>query len=80
MIESGSLLSMSALHFFESDLDDGDEKDQRHSGELHPRKQTQLDIDWKQIGMGSINSWRPAARPIPPAFQNYSYSFRIKPF
>jgi beta-galactosidase len=79
-IESDSLLSMSALHFYTDDLDDGDKKDQRHSGELEPRRQTQLNIDLKQMGVGSVNSW--GALPLEPyrlPYQNYSYQFKIKP-
>jgi len=79
-IESDSVLSMSALHFYTEDLDDGDKKDQRHSGELDPRKQTQLNIDWKQMGVGSVNSW--GALPLEPyrlPYQNYSYQFKITP-
>ena len=33
-IYSDQLLSMSALHYYDTDLDDGDKKDQRHSGDL----------------------------------------------
>jgi beta-galactosidase len=80
LIESGSLLSMSALHYFDADLDDGDVKDQRHSGELVPRKQTQLHIDLKQMGVGGINSW--GTWPLEQyqlKEKNYSFSFKITP-
>ena len=80
LIESGSLLSMSALHYYDADLDDGDAKDQRHSGELVPRKQTQLHVDYKQMGVGGINSW--GTWPLE-KYQlndkNYSFSFKITP-
>jgi len=75
-----SLLSMSALHFYTDDLDDGDKKDQRHSGELKPHAQTQLNIDFKQMGVGSVNSW--GAIPLDKyrmPYQNYSYQYKIKP-
>jgi beta-galactosidase len=80
-IESESLLSMSALHYFDADLDDGDQKHQRHSGELEPRKQTQLHIDYRQMGVGGINSW--GSLPLEKYrldYKNYSYSFKITPF
>ncbi len=80
LIESGSLLSMSALHYFDADLDDGDVKDQRHSAELIPRKQTQLHIDLKQMGVGGINSW--GTWPLEQyqlKEKNYSFSFKITP-
>ena len=79
-IESDSLLSMSALHYFDADLDDGDQKHQQHSGDLVPRKQTQLHIDYKQEGVGGINSW--GTWPLEKYClndKNYSYSFRISP-
>ncbi|MGV3539106.1 MAG: glycoside hydrolase family 2 TIM barrel-domain containing protein [Rufibacter sp.] len=81
LIQGEQLLSMSALHFLDSDLDDGDAKDQRHSGELKPRKETQLNVDYKQMGVAGINSWRELALPpylLP--FQKYSYTFKISPF
>jgi beta-galactosidase len=80
LIQSDSLLSMSALHFLDSDLDDGDEKDQRHSGELKPRSLTQLHIDLAQMGVGGINSWGtwPLEKYRLP-YKNYSYTFKITP-
>jgi beta-galactosidase len=79
-IQGKQLLSMSALHYFQNDLDDGDVKDQRHSGDLIPRKQTSLNIDDKQMGLGSINSW--GALPLPQyrlPFGNYEYEFKVTP-
>ncbi len=79
-IQSDSLLSMSALHFYDNDLDDGDLKHQRHSGELKPRRQTQLHIDYRQMGLGGINSWGtwPLEQYRLP-YKNYQYSFKITP-
>ena len=79
-IESDQLLSMSALHFFDADLDDGDQKHQHHSGELVPRKETQLHIDLKQMGVGGIDSW--GQWPLEKYrlnYKSYSYSFKISP-
>jgi beta-galactosidase len=80
-IESDSLLSVSALHFLDADLDDGDQKHQQHSGDLKPHKQTQLHIDFRQMGVGGINSW--GSWPLEQYrlnYKNYNYSFKIKPF
>lgn len=80
MIQSDSLLSMSALHFFDNDLDDGDQKHQQHSGDLKPRKQSRLHIDFKQMGVGGIESW--GAWPLEKyrlPYQNYAYKFIVKP-
>jgi len=73
-------LSISALHYFDSDLDDGDERLQRHAADLNPRQQTQLNIDMKQMGVGGVNSWgaRPLEKYLIP-FGNYEFSFHIKP-
>jgi len=80
LIQSDILLSMSALHFFDTDLDDGDEKHQQHSGELNPRKETQLHIDYAQMGVGGIESW--GAWPLEKyrlPYKNYEYRFIVKP-
>ncbi|MGN7785777.1 glycoside hydrolase family 2 TIM barrel-domain containing protein [Niabella sp. 22666] len=74
LITSDTLLSMSALHYFDSDLDDGDEKDQRHSGELKPRKETQLHIDYKQMGISTGPLVLPQYR-LP--YADYKYRFKI---
>lgn len=79
-IESESFLSMSALHFFDADLDDGDQKHQQHSGELVPRKQTQLHIDYKQMGVGGIDSW--GQWPLEKyrlTDNKYHFSFKVSP-
>lgn len=79
-IQSDQLLSMSALHYYTSDLDDGDMKHQRHPGDMKARPQTQLDIDDIQMGLGGINSWGrlPLDQYLIP-YQNYSYQFKITP-
>lgn len=79
-IQSDSLLSMSALHFRDSDLDDGDRKHQRHPGELKARAETQLHIDYLQMGVGGINSWGewPLEKYRLP-YKNYSCTFKVTP-
>jgi beta-galactosidase len=79
-IESDTLLSMSALHYLDSDLDDGDKKEQRHSGDLIKRPETQLHIDLVQMGVGGINSWGtwPLTQYRVP-YKDYSYRFKISP-
>lgn len=79
-INSDQLLSMSALHYYDSDLDDGDQKDQRHPGDLSPRAQTQLNIDLVQMGLGSVNSWgQLPLKQYRIPYQNYMYQFKITP-
>ncbi|UCF21011.1 MAG: DUF4981 domain-containing protein, partial [Gemmatimonadota bacterium] len=73
------LLSMSALHFTIDDLDPGEEKQQIHAGELVERDLVNLNIDYKQMGVGGINSWGVTALPeysLP--YQEYRYGFRLR--
>jgi len=73
-------LSISARHYFDNDLDNGDERTQRHAADVSPRPQTQLNIDLKQSGVGGVDSW--GARPLEQyqiPFGNYEFSFLIKP-
>ena len=80
MIQSDILLSVSALHYFDKDLDDGDQKHQNHPGDLVPRKQTQLHIDYAQMGVGGINSW--GTLPLDKyrlLYKNYEYKFKVTP-
>ncbi|WDF67551.1 glycoside hydrolase family 2 TIM barrel-domain containing protein [Sphingobacterium oryzagri] len=80
MVVSDSLFSASALHYFDSDLDDGMKRNQRHAADLIKRKETQLNLDWKQMGVGGINSWGawPTKEYLLP-YQDYRFSFVIKP-
>jgi beta-galactosidase len=79
-ITSADNLSMSALHYFDRDLDDGEKRHQRHAADLSPRPETQLNIDFKQMGIGGIDSWR--SRPLDKyqlPYGNYNFSFMVKP-
>lgn len=69
-----------ALHFATEDLDDGKQKDQRHSGELDERDFTVLSVDFKQLGLGCIDTWGAIANPeyrIP--YGNYEFTFLLEP-
>ena len=46
-----------ALHFDTEELDDGDDKDQRHSFNLNKSEFTNLFIDGEHSGVAGINSW-----------------------
>jgi len=75
------LLSMSALHFTIDDLDPGAQKAQRHAGDLEERDLVNLNIDYKQMGVGGINSWGPTALPrYSLYYQEYQHSFTLRPF
>ena len=47
----------SALHFDTEELDNGDEKEQRHSFDLKKSKFTNLFLDAAHMGVGGENSW-----------------------
>ena len=79
-ITSGNLFSASALHYSIDDLDDGEEKEQRHSYEVPQSKYTELCIDKEQFGVGGENSW--VAWPLPQhrlGYADKTFSFVISP-
>ncbi|MBQ6202564.1 MAG: DUF4981 domain-containing protein [Prevotella sp.] len=72
----------SALHYNQEDLDDGDEKEQRHSTDVLPSKFTNLFIDLEHAGVGGINSWSDEAQALPPYRVKYGdkdFGFIISP-
>ena len=79
-VKSDDLLAVTALHFLNEDLDDGLKKDQRHAAELKERDLTSLKIDYKQMGVGGIDSWQ--AWPMEKYLlrdKSYQYQFTITP-
>ena len=79
-ITSGNFFSASALHYSIDDLDEGEEKEQRHSYEVPLSKYTELCIDKEQFGVGGENSW--GAWPLPQhrlGYADKTFSFVISP-
>lgn len=79
-INSETLLNVTALHFLINDLDDGEKKEQRHASEISERNLTSLFIDYKQMGLGSIDSW--GALPMEKyrlTDKKYKFKFKISP-
>ncbi|MNR23336.1 Beta-galactosidase [compost metagenome] len=79
-VKSDNLLAITALHYLNEDLDDVLKKDQRHAAELKERDLTSLKIDYKQMGVGGIDSWQ--AWPMEKYLlkdKNYQYQFKITP-
>ncbi|MBM6993079.1 MAG: DUF4981 domain-containing protein [Prevotella sp.] len=77
---SGSWFDASALHYNISDLDEGEEKNQRHSPEVPKSKYTELCFDLVQYGIAGVNSW--GAPPLPQhrmAYKDMSFTVRISP-
>lgn len=79
-LQSDAPFYASALNYDQNDLDDGKEKDQRHSGELSPRKYTVVSFDKAQMGLGSIDSW--GSLPLEQyrlPYQDYEFNFVLTP-
>ena len=70
----------SAIHFDTDELDDGNDKEQRHSFNLQKSKYTNLFLDGEHMGVGGENSW--GACPLEKYRIHYgdkSFSFAIIP-
>ena len=55
----------SALHYSIADLNDGDEKEQRHSPQVPKSRFTNLCLDLAQTGVGGVDSWSPNGIALP---------------
>ena len=73
------LLNVNALPYTPEQLFPGIEKGQTHSGELTLSKNTHLDIDLQQLGLGGDNSWGnlPMEQHLLYLYRPYSYSYRL---
>lgn len=72
--------SASALNYSIDSLDDGAQKDQRHSPEVTKADFTNFCIDKAQMGLGCIDSW--GALPLEKyrlPYQDYEFSFILTP-
>ncbi len=72
--------SASALNYTIESLDDGANKDQRHSTEVNKAPFTNFCIDKAQMGLGCIDSW--GAWPLEEyrlPYKNYEFSFIMTP-
>ncbi|EJX01762.1 beta galactosidase small chain [gut metagenome] len=72
--------SASALNYTIESLDDGWDKEQRHSPEVKEADLTNLCIDKVQMGLGCVNSW--GAWPLKQyqiPYGNYEFSFILTP-
>ncbi len=80
IIADSDWFGFSALPYTIDDLDEGEQKQNRHSADLTARDFINVNIDLKQMGVGGDNSW--GAQPldiyqIPAGI--YEYSFIIRP-
>ena len=70
----------SAIHFDTEELDDGDDKEQRHSFDLKKSKFTNLFLDSAHMGVGGENSW--GAQPLEKYrvhYGNKTFTFTLIP-
>ena len=81
-IQACKPFTASALHYNLLDLDEGQEKAQRHSPQVPKSKYTKLYIDMVQTGVGGINSWNKDAQALPQyrvKYEDRSFSFWLIP-
>jgi len=71
-------LSVAARHFPKEDMERA-----AYTFQMKPRPEIYLNLDWKQMGAGGIDSWRPHAYPMAPyridGNSGFSYRYRLSP-
>jgi beta-galactosidase len=71
-------LSVAARHFPKEEMYRA-----AYTFQMQRHPEIYLNLDWKQMGAGGIDSWSPNAYPMPPyripADQAYSYKYRLTP-
>ena len=80
MFTSDDVFSASALNYSIESLDEGLDKDQRHSMEIPLADYTNFCIDKLHMGVGCVNSW--GAYPLKQyriPYKTYEFSFKITP-
>jgi len=80
-VESDSLFAASTLHFDVAELDEGDQKHQRHPEQLRKATHTNLFIDQQMAGLGGIDSWTKQGQPLWHYRLHYGprrFTFRLK--
>ena len=72
------VLSVSAYHYAKNEIDGAD-----YAYKLARRPQVYLNLDFRQMGVGGVDSWSENAFPLPPyripSGQPYSYKYRLSP-
>jgi len=76
-------LTASALHYNVLDLDEGEEKHQRHPAQVPTTPYAILYLDHKHTGLGGVDSWGTDGLALPAyrvPYQPYSFTIDILPF
>lgn len=77
---SNAAFSASALEYTLESLDDGVEKDQRHSPEVPKADFTEVCIDQMQMGLGCVNSWgRLPREEYLVKYEDRTFTFTLSP-
>ena len=82
MVQADKPFYASALHYDIDDLDDGDEKEQRHAPQVPRSKYTNLFIDGEHTGVGGVDSWSGNAEALKPyrvAYGDKMFIFSLSP-
>tara|TARA_R110002049_G_scaffold263116_1_gene439265 strand:- start:28862 stop:32008 length:3147 start_codon:yes stop_codon:yes gene_type:complete len=78
--EGNPTLSFSAHHQYNNDFDAGETKQQRHTTDILKRDLVNINVDYKQMGVGGDNSWgRMAHEQYQIQPKNLSYTYKIIP-
>jgi beta-galactosidase len=72
------VLSVGAYHFSKQEMEEAD-----YAFRLPEHGQVWLNLDWKQMGVGGVDSWTTRAFPLPAyqidAGRSYDYRYRLSP-
>jgi beta-galactosidase len=80
LVTAAQPFEFSAHHQYNSDFDEGREKQQRHTYHIPQRDLVNINVDYKQMGVGGDNSWGLMPhKEYQIKAANLSYSFMIKP-
>ena len=78
-VTAENLVSFSAHHQYNDDFDAGEDKRQRHTTDIEKRDLVNINIDYKQMGVGGDTSWgRMPHKEYQIEADNLSYSYTIK--
>lgn len=79
-VEGEPLMEVTAIPYARDDLDPGERKVGRHWGDLKRRDRVYLNVDFRQMGVGGIDSWGPTAlEKYSLQYGDYAYRVVFRP-